>query len=132
MSLQSLYAQLDNAMRKLESNRAKIKRLKSAKSMVQSAKSQLSSRRNQLRTRANSQDTYGEWVGDTQKEVSSILTNDVIGEYDYYINRVDARLDDICDEITRLENENVHLLGMIGYLHEAINNLLNELEKATN
>jgi len=132
MSLQSLYARLNEAIRQRDKNKEKIRRLNSAKTMVQSSKNQLSSRRDQLRTKVNSQDTYGEWVGDTQKEASFILTNDVIGEYNYYINRVDARLDDICDEITRLENENVRLNGLIGYLQAAINSLLNEIEKATN
>lgn len=132
MSLQSLRAQLNEAIRQRDINKAKIRRLKSAKTMVQSSKNQLSSRRNQLKTKANSQDTYGEWVGETQKEAKAFLTDDVIGEYNYYINRVDARLDDICDEITRLENEVSRLNGLIGYLQAAINSLLNELEKATN
>lgn len=132
MSLSALYAQLNNAIRQRDINNAKIQRLKAAKKSVASAKSQLSNRRSQLKTKANSQDTYGEWIGDTQKQTRDFLANDVIGEYNYYIQLVDNRLDAICDEITRLENENAYLLGVIGYLHEAINNLLNELEKATN
>lgn len=132
MSLESLYARLRNAQNTYNRNSNKISRLKSAKRSVESSKSQLSSRRNQLRGKANSQDTYGQWVGSTQKQTRDFLANDVIGEYNYYIYLVDNRLDAICDEITRLENENGHLLGVIGDLHEAINNLLNELEKATN
>jgi len=132
MSLQSLYDQLNNAIRQRDSNNAKIRRLKSAKTVVQSSKNQLSSRRDQLRTKANSQDTYGEWTGDSQKDTRYLLENDIIGEYNYYIKRVDARLDDICDEITWLENENFRLFGVIGYLQSSINNLLNEMEKAMN
>lgn len=132
MSLASLYAQLDAVRRQVSANNSNISRLKTAKRLLQQSKSQLNTHRRQLASKANNSDTYQGWKGQTQSNSRGFLSDIVIAEYRSFITSVDNRLDAVCDEITRLENENYRLGGHIGYLTASINSLLNELETATN
>lgn len=132
MSLSSLYAQLHAAQRQKAENDRKIARLKPAKSSMQQIKGRLQNRASSQKSVARNDSTYCGWVGSTQQETETLFASDIPKEYSYYIRSVDYVLDAICDEITRLENDNARLLGLIGYLIAAINSILNAMETATN
>lgn len=132
MDLGDLQARLASYIKRRDELKAKIRRLKAAKTVIQTSKNNLSAAATRLNGKVNSQDFYGYWSGDTQKDAQNFAGGVVVTEYNYYVRMVDCRLDDICDEITRLENELSSVLGIIGQIQAAINNLLNEIEKATN
>lgn len=113
-------------------NEDKIERLKAARTSMENIKAQLTSRKDTLKTFAESADTYGDWYGDKVVEVQGILTTDIPAEYNSYIDHVDDILDAICNEITRLQNENYELDGIIGQLCSWINSLLNKIRTLGN
>lgn len=132
MSLAALQARLAAARQQVEINNRKIRRLKKAKQEMVQNKTRLNSRASYEKSLARSDSTYGEWTGNTQKELCNFFSSTIPSEFRYYIYLVDNVLDAICDEITRLENENYRLNGLIGELIAAINSLINAMETATN
>lgn len=132
MSLSALYAQLHAAQREKAENDRKIARLKPAKKSMQQIKNRLEDRSRRQKSTARKDETYCGWVGKTQQKAEDNFGSSIPSEYSRYIRSVDSVLDAICDEITRLENENARLLGLIGYLIATINSILNAMEKATN
>lgn len=131
-SLSDLYYRRNQSEEKIRSNERKIERLKTAKKAMAGIKQQLRTQKKSVVRLAEDDGTYGKWTGERKKKTQQYFAETVIGEYTDYISAVDRRHDDICDEITRLENEIYSLYGTIGYLTGCINNLLNELETATN
>ena len=130
--LDKLYNSLEQEKEKVRINEGKIKRLETAKESMAGIKQKLRTRKKSAVRLAEGDDTYGGWTGERKKKTQQYFAETVISEYTDYISAVDRRHDDICDEITRLENENYRRNGTIGYLRGCINNLLNELETATN
>lgn len=110
--------------------RQKIQRLKSTKSSVASVKSRVSDAKSYI---GNKMETYRDtWAGENQKAVNAIHTDEINRGYERYYDDVDAVLDAICDEITRLENENRHLGFLLNSVVNSINSIYNEIEKLTN
>lgn len=60
------------------------------------------------------------------------MNDNVVAAYKSYVKSIDVCLDSLCDEITRLENENSQLSWDILHLGSLINNLTNEIEKLFN
>lgn len=107
----------------------KIRRLKAAKTRVSDIKMGVS---DLARRTKSSFDDLGDWQGTQYRWAKTEATENLHSRYVKYRNDTDYVLDRICDEITRLQNENTKLLGLIGSLARAINNLANEIEKLFN
>lgn len=108
----------------------KIRRLKNTKNSVAGIKSSVSDARSYI---GNKMETHQDtWAGENQRTVNEIHINEINAGYDRYYNDVDAVLDAICDEITRLENENRHLGFLLNSVVNSINSICNEIEKLTN
>lgn len=60
------------------------------------------------------------------------FNNTIVPEYKTYVDRIDEILDAVCDEITRLENDNYRLNGDILGLVSAINSLINKIRTLCN
>ena len=113
-------------VRDIEEN---IRRLKAAKAKVSDIKMSVS---DLTRKTKSSFDDIGEWQGEQYQWAKTETTDNLHSRYVKYRNDTDYALDRICDEITRLQNESTKLLGLIGSLARAINNLANEIEKILN
>jgi predicted nucleic acid-binding Zn-ribbon protein len=107
----------------------KLRRLRAAKSAVSDIKNNIAGITKRVK---KSTDQLGQWRGNEYKWLKSFVENDMASNYGRYHKDVDTVLDHICDEITRLENENSRLGGVIGFLKNAINDLTNEIEKLLN
>lgn len=129
--LGQLYSQRNACYRQqaqYESDRAvvkeKIRRLKATKQSVERIKADAEGAKNYI---ASKMDAHREtWVGTKQHEVEDIHQNGINTGFQTYYNDVDYVLDAICDEITRLENENRNL----GFLLNAVVNKLNDISNA--
>lgn len=117
---------------KYDDNAEKIDRLKEAKKTLKQIKDRLEERAKQQKKDGQNLDTYYEWTGEHRNNAEDMYASIIPSEYLYYIYMVDNVLDAICDEETRLENDNMDLLGIIGKLAGWINSLGNEIQKLLN
>lgn len=121
--------------RSYESERAavreKLDRLKEAKrnvsnvknNMVDPARDDIS---NKLGKHADT------WQGTVYENVYEVHAYGIMSNYNNYYDDVDYILDAICDEITRLENENRHLGTLLNAVINTLNSIGNEIEKLLN
>jgi len=107
----------------------KLARLRSARDGINAYKDQIGDLGQAVRGKEEQKDT---WTGVQYNSYNSYATGDFRGSYDQYYAKVDAILDSIYDEITRLENESSDIGGFIGWLGSSINSLWNEIEKLAN
>ena len=107
----------------------KLARLRSARDGINAYKDQIGDLGQAVRGKEDQKDT---WTGVQYTSYTSYVSGDFRGSYDQYYARVDAILDSIYDEITRLENESSDIGGAIGWLGRSINSLWNEIEKLAN
>lgn len=113
-------------------NREKISRLKTVKSNLETQKAIAKGRYQSLKDYAQSGSQFTEWTGDKSTKTANEFNSTIVPGYDTYVDRIDEILDAVCDEITRLENENMQLNGDILYLGFLINSLINTIEKLCN
>lgn len=113
-------------------NREKISRLKTVKSNLETQKAVAKGRYQSLKDYAQSGSQFTEWTGDKSTKTVNEFNSTIVPGYDTYVDRIDEILDAVCDEITRLENENMQLNGDILYLGSLINSLINTIEKLCN
>lgn len=113
-------------------NREKISRLKTVKSNLETQKAIAKGRYQSLKDYAQSGSQFTEWTGDKSTKTANEFNSTIAPGYDTYVDRIDEILDAVCDEITRLENENMQLNGDILYLGSLINSLINTIEKLCN
>ena len=116
----------------LNSNNNKISRLKTVKSKLETEKSNAKSKASSIKTYVENADNYGGWYDDLATKIQGDLQGTVVTEYNNYVDRIDEVLDDVCDEITRLENEKMQLNWDILRLGSAINSLINEIRTLCN
>jgi len=107
----------------------KLGRLRSARDRINAYKDQIGDLGQEVRGKENQSDT---WTGVQYNSYNSYAAGDFRCSYDQYYAKVDAILDSIYDEITRLENESRDIGGFIGWLGNSINSLWNEIEKLAN
>jgi archaellum component FlaC len=107
----------------------KLRRLRASKSVVSEIKSNIADIRKRVK---NSKDQLGKWQGSEYKWLKSFVQDDMASNYYWYYKDVDTVLDNICDEISRLEKEDSRIGGIIGFLKDAITDLSNEIEKLFN
>ena len=113
---------------KRAANEKKIERLKTARDSIQSQKNSAKAKRKKLEKYANG-DEIGEWIG---KEQTATVEGNVVGQYNTYIERIDDVVDALCNEITRLENENMQLSWDVLHIGSLINSLVNEIRTLCN
>src|SRR5699024_12064 len=97
-------------------NREKISRLKTVKSNLETQKAVAKGRYQSLKDYAESGSQFTEWTGNKSTKTANEFNSTIIPGYDTYVDRIDEILDAVCDEITRLENENMQLNGDILHL----------------
>lgn len=113
-------------------NETKIARLQEAKQIIQQSKENVEAYADTWNTISSNFEADMDWVGMHKIDISTCMSTAVQNDYKSYINNIDAVLDSICDEITRLENENWRTMGIIGHLSALINSLWNEISKLFN
>lgn len=135
--LDNLYNQrssYESQKRQCEENRTaisnKIQRLEKAKSKIVTVKKDASTARDYIKGKLETH--TDSWVGSVYNDVNEIHQDDVNAKFNTYYDDVDYVLDEICNEITRLENENRNLGVVLNGIVNAINNICNEIEKWLN
>lgn len=135
--LDDLYNQIGNLQaewqRQAERRAAvqtKIYRLEEAKKKVANEKTDAESAREYIKGKIETHEDS--WYGSVYDAVKEIHYSGVNVKYNDYYKDVDYILDEICNEITRLENENRNLGFILNGIANSINNLGNEIEKWRN
>ena len=113
-------------------NEKKIERLKSTKDSLQSLKKSAEEHHRSLKKYTDDNGIQDEWVGNKQKDIVSMIDGDLVSYYKSYTDRLDDVVDAICDEITRLQNENMQLGWDILHIGSLINSLVNEIRTLCN
>ena len=113
-------------------NDEKIRRLKAVKNNLEIQKDTAKSRRDSLKDYVESAQELTEWSGDKRDKTVNEINNMIVPEYKTYVDRIDEILDAVCDEITRLQNENYRMNGDILGLVSAINSLINKIRTLCN
>lgn len=124
--------QKKNAEDAVKLNEDKIERLQTVKTSLQGYKESvdyITIGWNDFLTVLSS-DTY--WRGNLKMKVEDYVLNAFSVDTKMYFDNIDVVLDAICDEITKLENENAKTKGWIGTLSSWINSIGNEIEKLLN
>ena len=98
---------------------------------IQSQKNSAKAKRKKLEKYANG-DEIGEWIGKEQTATVYSIEGNVVGQYNTYIERIDDVVDALCNEITRLENENMQLSWDVLHIGTLINTLVNEIRTLCN
>ena len=95
------------------------------------AENSAKAKRKKLEKYANG-DEIGEWIGKEQTATVYSIEGNVVGQYNTYIERIDDVVDALCNEITRLENENMQLSWDVLHIGSLINSLVNEIRTLCN
>lgn len=137
--LDGLYGQLrairdsiSTLYNEISDNNAKINRLYTAKQQMQNYKSLAEGNKESFQQIIDGFDADPNWSGSKRDDVRACMGDAVLRDYSTYINNVDAALDAICDEITRLENTNLSKGGILTWKTRQENYILNEIRKAFN
>lgn len=117
--------------RTYDNNIAKLNRLYRVKSTIEVQKNDANSRYKSIKIYAENSNYSCNWVGNKADKTKDSIKN-IVSSYSAYVKLIDNHLDALCDEITRLENQNKQLRGDILYLGSLINSLANEIEKLFN
>mgnify|MGYP001852576785 FL=1 len=113
-------------------NDEKIRRLKVVKNNLETQKDTAKIRYDSLKDYAENAQELTDWIGDKRDKTVNEFNNMIVPEYKTYVDRIDELLDAVCDEITRLQNENYRLNGDILGLVSAINSLINKIRTLCN
>lgn len=113
-------------------NKTKIDRLEIAKTQITSLKSDAEDLCDGFKSTSSVFASETSWIGRKKDDISTCMDSSVCKDYSTYVIKVDEVLDAICDEITRLENENWEKKIIIGRLASRINSLANSIEKHFN
>lgn len=116
----------------VSTNEEKIRRLKVVKTNLEYEKSNAKKNRENLKKYPEGTENLGDWYGAMYSSIKTTLENDVVAQYDGYVKRIDEALDSVCDEITRLQNENMQLEWDILHIGSLINSLINEIATLCN
>ena len=111
--------------------REKAEKESTARDSIQSQKNSAKAKRKKLEKYANG-DEIGEWIGKEQTATVYSIEGNVVGQYNTYIERIDDVVDALCNEITRLENENMQLSWDVLHIGSLINSLVNEIRTLCN
>ncbi len=118
--------------RTYDNNVAKLNRLYRVKSTLEAQKGNANDRYKNLKSYVESSGYSQNWTGNKANKSKNYISGDILGSYNVYVKQIDNHLDALCDEITRLENQNMQIRGDILRLGSLINSLANEIEKLFN
>ena len=121
-----------NKQRTYDNNVTKLNRLYKAKSTLVSQKSSANDRYKSVKSYVESSDYSYNWKGNKANKTKNNISGNIVSSYSAYVKLIDNHLDALCDEITRIENQNKQLRGDILYLGSLINSLANEIGKLFN
>lgn len=113
-------------------NNEKISRLKTVKAELEAQKKIAKARYKELENYAKDELRCEDWIGDKKERAVLEYQDTIVPWYKDYIDRVDEVLDAVCDEITRLQNQNMQLNGDILHLASLINSLVNQIRMLCN
>lgn len=117
------------AQRRIDSNNAKLSRLRAAKKIMAAQKDDFDDI--QKADKKTIRGSYS-WQGSTFKTFQRRGEAVIDENSGYYKHSLDYVLDGINDEITRLENQNINEYGLLGHLGSLINSLANKIENFFN
>lgn len=124
------YRQKTECIEKRRVIASKLERLRQAKREVAERKDDAGDIRKDMKKLPKE---YKEkWQGEAYDWLKSKTEDVLVPNLKQYHRDVDSVLDDICDEITRLENENRQLGWLLNSICNNINSLGNEIEKLIN
>lgn len=102
----------------------KLGRLRNVKSSIVSIQQEVSNIKFSIKHKNNRPG----WEG-KNKDTLNTDWDGFISEYETFQRELDTYFDSICDEITRLENQQQEQNGIIGWCYSQINSLGNMIEK---
>lgn len=121
--------ELQDAQRGKSSIEEQLRRLRSAKSKVESLQDEIRSDFGRLASEWTKNDR---WKGETYRRYQSDTEGTIASHCRSYEQGVNSLLDALCDTITQLENREWEADGLIGSIHNFLNDIENEIEKALN
>ncbi|WP_066891379.1 DUF5082 family protein [Clostridium nigeriense] len=121
-----------NKQRAYDNNVAKLNRLYNVKSTLANQKSYANDRYKNIKSYVESSSYSHNWTGNKANKTKNNISGNIVSSYSAYVKSIDSHLDALCDEITRIENQNKQLRGDILYLGSLINSLANEIAKLFN
>ena len=113
-------------------NDEKNRRLKVVKKKLEKQKGQAKGKYDSRKEDAEGAGEFTEWIGDKRDKTVNEFNNTIVPGYKTYVDRIDEVLDAVCDEITRLQNDNLSLNGDILGIVSAINSLINKIRTLCN
>lgn len=123
---------LSDKEKKFNENNEKIKRLREVQTCIEEDKRFAEGRYIELKKYFENEDTFVNWYGNKCDHTKQNFSETIIPKYKEYVDNIDEVLDAVCDEITRLENENYKLNDDIGWLLAVINSLLDKIRTLCN
>ncbi len=118
--------------RQVNANQGKIDRLKIVKSNLETQKDNAINYYKSLKSYSENADNMGDWYGTMYAKAKKVFGEEIVPQYDGYVKRIDEILDCVCDEITKLENDNMRLNGDILHIGRLINSLINKIRTLCN
>lgn len=109
----------------------KIQRIQDLKADFVEHKSELNDLKKKLKS--ISKEDYDYWIGDRLDQYKTILKSDLINDsLSDYIKKVDQNLDELNNELMRLQNEVYNTEGIIGNIKSALNWIATKIENLIN
>lgn len=122
-------SRIAECQRTINSCRGKISRLKAAKDSMVSQKDGVQEMKRMAR---NNHGDIDDWKGKKQQEYEKLVEDGLLTGYGDYEEQTDRVLDEINNEITRLENQINDQDGLVGWLKSKVNSLGNYIENLFN
>lgn len=122
------YAEKDACENEIASLSSKIERLKTVKSQLDDYRCYEYSEASCVSTNLAMMETYP-WSGEKFMWVFNYTRETLCSDFIAYDNSLSRIRDDLCDEITRLENEKYSHEGWLGSIKSALNSIGNAIEK---
>ncbi len=110
---------------------SKIEKIEQLKAELVEHKAELNELRKELKT--FSKESYEYWQGDRLNKYKRLLKDDLVnGNLKTYIQKVDQNLDELNNELMRLQNEVYSTEGLIGNIKSALNWISTKIENLVN
>ena len=128
----NLYDYISQCYTRKRQLEGEISRLETAKTAVREIKSNLKEDQSDVSEKNSGRKLELSWKGSNYNTYLDQLGSDVKSSFRFYVDNVDDVLDEICDAITKRENEINNQVFLIGHVQSLINSGLNEVEKLFN
>ncbi len=122
-------SQYNSCEARIENCEYLLKRLKPVKEDLTELKKEFKSNK---KTDSRLKDKKYKWKGSKYSDFDYRMETVVEANDSYYKGSIDYVLDSLNDEITRIENQRLNELGLLGRLGSMINSLANEIENLFN